>query len=78
MTKEIEPQGSERDINKLNGGIEQVKAELDIVVCRYCGKEIRGDGFISANQFAGEAGWELEGNNLWTCPGCQKGDDINE
>ena len=50
--------------------IERVKAELDIVVCRYCGREVRGDGFISANQLAGEAGWELEGDNLWTCPDC--------
>ena len=50
--------------------IEQVKAELDIVVCHYCGREVRGDSFISANQLAGEAGWELEGDNLWTCPDC--------
>ena len=45
-------------------------AVLDIVKCRYCGKEICGDGFISANQLAGEEGWELEGDNLWTCPDC--------
>lgn len=47
---------------------------FDEIVCRQCGRTLAGDGDVSANQLAGEAGWELEGDRLWTCSLCERGE----